>query len=139
MARPRAPGAPGRALSLRAALAAVGGRGVRTLLVEAGPRLTSSLLREGLADRLLLYLAPKFLGRGEGSGLFDGAAPTNAGGPAPPRAQPTPASARYARLGPDLLADFRLTDAAPTDPRVRPPPALTPTRGPPQCAIRAPG
>lgn len=116
----RAPGAPGRALSLRAALAAVGGRGVRTLLVEAGPRLTSSLLREGLADRLLLYLAPKFLGRGEGSGLFDGAAPTNAGGPAPPRAQPTPASARYARLGPDLLADFRLTDAAPTDPP-RPP------------------
>lgn len=115
------PGAPRRALSLRAALAAVGGRGVRTLLVEAGPRLTSSLLREGLADRLLLYLAPRFLGRGDGSGLFDGAAPTNAGGgPAPPRAQPAPASARYARLGPDLLADFRLTDAAPPEPAPRP-------------------
>lgn len=115
-----ASGAPGRALSLRAALAAVGGRGVRTLLVEAGPRLTSSLLREGLADRLLLYLAPRFLGRGDGTGLFDGAAPTNAGGgPAPPRAQPAPASARYARLGPDLLADFRLTDAAPPEPAPR--------------------
>lgn len=115
-------GARGRALSLRAALAAVGGRGVRSLLVEAGPRLTSSLLREGLADRLLLYLAPKFLGRGEGSGLFDGAAPTSTGGPAPPRAQPAPASARYARLGPDLLADFRLTDAAPPEPPSPPAP-----------------
>lgn len=111
----RAPEA-GRALSLRAALAAVGGRGIRSLLVEAGPRLTSSLLREGLADRLLLYLAPRFLGRSGGAGLFDSAAPASAGGPAPPLAQPDPGSARYARLGPDLLADFRLTAPAPAEP-----------------------
>ena len=104
-----------RPLSLPAALGAIGQRGIRSLLVEAGPRLTSSFLAEGLADRLVLYLAPRFLGRGEGAGLFDRvrARRRDAGSPVFPRNQPVPASARYARVGPDLLAEFRL-DAAPT-------------------------
>lgn len=111
-----------RPLSLPAALREIGGRGIRSLLVEAGPRLTSSFLAEGLADRLVLYLAPRFLGRGEGAGLFDRmrARRRDAGSPIFPRNQPHPASARYARLGPDLLAEFRL-DATPTP--AAPPPA----------------
>lgn len=106
---------PWRPLSLPAALGEIGRRGIRSLLVEAGPRLTSSFLAEGLADRLVLYLAPRFLGRGEGAGLFDRvrARRRDAGAPVFPRNQPDPASARYARLGPDLLAEFRL-DAGPS-------------------------
>lgn len=103
-----------RPLSLPAALGEIGRRGIRSLLVEAGPRLTSSFLAEGLADRLVLYLAPRFLGRGEGAGLFDRvrARRRDAGSPVFPRNQPVPESARYARIGPDLLAEFRLDAAA---------------------------
>jgi len=37
-------------------------RGAARVLVEAGPRLTSAVLRQGLADELAVYLAPKLLG-----------------------------------------------------------------------------
>ena len=41
-------------------------RGVNELHVEAGHKLNGSLLREGLVDELLLYLAPRLLGPGMG-------------------------------------------------------------------------
>ena len=45
-------------------------RGVNEVHVEAGSALNGSLLREGLVDELLLYVAPKLLGQGLGlSGL----------------------------------------------------------------------
>jgi len=37
-------------------------RGIARVLVEAGPVLTSAVLRAGLADELAVYLAPKLLG-----------------------------------------------------------------------------
>ncbi len=37
-------------------------RGLSRVLVEAGPTLTSAFIREGLADELAVYLAPKLLG-----------------------------------------------------------------------------
>ena len=37
-------------------------QGMARVLVEAGPVLTSAVLREGLADELAVYLAPKLLG-----------------------------------------------------------------------------
>lgn len=39
-------------------------RGINELHVEAGYKLNGSLLREGLVDELLIYLAPCFLGEG---------------------------------------------------------------------------
>jgi len=39
-------------------------RGVNELHVEAGHKLNASLLRAGLVDELLVYLAPKLLGVG---------------------------------------------------------------------------
>ncbi len=98
-----------RELALEPVLRELGRRSIRTVLVEAGPRITSAFLREGLADQLTLYIAPRFLGRGEGAGLFD--APRRAGGTGSrqlPTTQPAGGRPRYARLGPDLLADFRL-------------------------------
>jgi diaminohydroxyphosphoribosylaminopyrimidine deaminase/5-amino-6-(5-phosphoribosylamino)uracil reductase len=41
-------------------------REVNELHVEAGHKLNGSLIREGLADELLVYLAPKFIGDGLG-------------------------------------------------------------------------
>ena len=95
---------------LEAVLAEVARRGAHTLLAEAGPRLTSAFLQQGLADRLVLYLAPRFLGRAEGTGLFDATRAPAGGRRELPSVQPEPRSARYACLGPDLLADFRLAE-----------------------------
>jgi diaminohydroxyphosphoribosylaminopyrimidine deaminase/5-amino-6-(5-phosphoribosylamino)uracil reductase len=37
-------------------------RGIRRLYVEGGPTLASAFIREGLADEVLVYLAPLLLG-----------------------------------------------------------------------------
>jgi diaminohydroxyphosphoribosylaminopyrimidine deaminase/5-amino-6-(5-phosphoribosylamino)uracil reductase len=53
-------------LSLEAALAALGGRGVNDLLVEGGGQVAAGLLRQGLVDRLVWVRAPCVIG---GDGL----------------------------------------------------------------------
>jgi diaminohydroxyphosphoribosylaminopyrimidine deaminase/5-amino-6-(5-phosphoribosylamino)uracil reductase len=42
----------------------LGQRGVQQVLVEGGPRVLGSFLREGLADEVCVYVAPKILGAG---------------------------------------------------------------------------
>lgn len=59
------PGAGGK-VDLAALLKDLGGRGVNELHVEAGFKLNGSLLREGLVDEFLVYLAPKLIGPGQG-------------------------------------------------------------------------
>ncbi len=50
------------ALDLRAVLALLAGRGCNEVHVEAGPTLCGALFAAGLADELLLYVAPLLLG-----------------------------------------------------------------------------
>jgi diaminohydroxyphosphoribosylaminopyrimidine deaminase / 5-amino-6-(5-phosphoribosylamino)uracil reductase len=57
---------PGQKVDLGALLKDLAGRGVNELHVEAGFKLNGSLLREGLVDELLVYLAPTLLGPGQG-------------------------------------------------------------------------
>lgn len=57
---------PGGKVDLAALLRDLAGRGVNELHVEAGFKLNGSFLREGLVDELLVYLAPKLLGPGQG-------------------------------------------------------------------------
>jgi diaminohydroxyphosphoribosylaminopyrimidine deaminase/5-amino-6-(5-phosphoribosylamino)uracil reductase len=45
-------------------------RGVNELHVEAGEQLNGSLLKAGLVDELLVYLAPKLLGPGRSLAAF---------------------------------------------------------------------
>ena len=59
------PNANGK-VDLAAMLRDLGQRGVNELHVEAGHKLNGSLLRAGLVDELLVYLAPKLLGPGLG-------------------------------------------------------------------------
>jgi diaminohydroxyphosphoribosylaminopyrimidine deaminase/5-amino-6-(5-phosphoribosylamino)uracil reductase len=40
-------------------------RGIQRVFVEGGPTLASAFLREGLADEVLVYIAPKLIGRGD--------------------------------------------------------------------------
>lgn len=57
-------------VDLAAALAELARRGINEVHTEAGARLNGSLLRAGLADELLLYLAPSLIGDAA-RGLFD--------------------------------------------------------------------
>lgn len=57
---------PGGKVDLAALLKDLGGRGVNELHVEAGFKLNGSLVREGLVDEFLIYLAPRLLGAGQG-------------------------------------------------------------------------
>jgi diaminohydroxyphosphoribosylaminopyrimidine deaminase/5-amino-6-(5-phosphoribosylamino)uracil reductase len=58
-------------VSLPAVLQALGKREVQDLLVEGGPTLAGSAVRQGLVDRLVLYVAPKLIGGG-GPGVLEG-------------------------------------------------------------------
>jgi diaminohydroxyphosphoribosylaminopyrimidine deaminase/5-amino-6-(5-phosphoribosylamino)uracil reductase len=53
-------------VDLQAMLQDLAGREVNELHVEAGHKLNGSLVREQLVDELLVYLAPKLLGQGQG-------------------------------------------------------------------------
>ncbi len=57
------PGAASK-VDLAAMLTDLARRGVNELHVEAGHKLNGSLLREGLVDELLIYLAPMLIGAG---------------------------------------------------------------------------
>jgi len=63
------PNADGK-VELSALLAELGRRGINEVHAEAGFKLNGSLLREGLVDELLLYLAPCLIGH-QASGLFN--------------------------------------------------------------------
>ena len=55
---------PGGKVDLAAMLRDLAQHEVNELHVEAGHKLNGSLIREGLVDELLVYLAPKFVGQG---------------------------------------------------------------------------
>ncbi len=59
------------ALDLRAALAELARRDIHHLLLEGGNILAGAMLRAGLIDRVMLFIAPLLLG-GHGRGLFAG-------------------------------------------------------------------
>lgn len=63
------PNAAGK-VELQALLNALAARGINEVHVEAGWKLNGSLLREGLVDELLLYMAPCLIGH-HAAGLFN--------------------------------------------------------------------
>lgn len=61
---------PNHKVDLAAMLRDLAQREVNELHVEAGHKLNGSLLREGLVDEVLLYMAPKLLGTAQGMASF---------------------------------------------------------------------
>ena len=57
-------------VDLAAMLSDLAARGVNELHVEAGHKLNGSLVREGLVDEFLIYMAPRLLGVGRELALF---------------------------------------------------------------------
>ncbi|WP_269790133.1 bifunctional diaminohydroxyphosphoribosylaminopyrimidine deaminase/5-amino-6-(5-phosphoribosylamino)uracil reductase RibD [Stenotrophomonas sp. Iso1] len=85
---------------LQAVMALLGERGINDVHVEAGPTLCGALLKAGLADELLLYVAPLLMG--------DSAKPLLAGLGIASMAQAVPLEVVDARmLGKDLRLQFR--------------------------------
>jgi diaminohydroxyphosphoribosylaminopyrimidine deaminase/5-amino-6-(5-phosphoribosylamino)uracil reductase len=63
-----------RSGTLTEELAVLAAEGVQSLLLEGGPRLAAAFAREGVIDRLLVFVAPKLSGLGPR--LFEGEVPT---------------------------------------------------------------
>jgi diaminohydroxyphosphoribosylaminopyrimidine deaminase / 5-amino-6-(5-phosphoribosylamino)uracil reductase len=59
--------------ALAGELEALAGEGIQSLLLEGGPRIAAAFLREGLLDKLLVFVAPKLAGAGPQ--LFEGEIP----------------------------------------------------------------
>jgi diaminohydroxyphosphoribosylaminopyrimidine deaminase/5-amino-6-(5-phosphoribosylamino)uracil reductase len=57
-------------VDLAAMAVELGRRGLNEVLVESGSRLNGALLRAGLVDELLVYVAPRLIGE-RGRGMFD--------------------------------------------------------------------
>lgn len=57
-------------VDLAAMMRDLGQREINELHIEAGEKLNGSLIREGLVDEFLVYLAPKMLGQGLGMASF---------------------------------------------------------------------
>lgn len=70
---PRAEAGPG--LDIHALLAALHGRGIRSVLLEGGPTLAGAFVAAGAVDRIVGYLAPVLLGAGPAA-LADAGIPT---------------------------------------------------------------
>ncbi|MFY3386917.1 bifunctional diaminohydroxyphosphoribosylaminopyrimidine deaminase/5-amino-6-(5-phosphoribosylamino)uracil reductase RibD [Paracidovorax sp. MALMAid1276] len=64
------PQTSGGKVDLAAMLRDLGARGINELHVEAGHKLNGSLVREGLVDELLVYMAPRLLGMARGLAHF---------------------------------------------------------------------
>lgn len=56
-------------INLHEAFKELGSRGITSVLVEGGQLLTSALIRQGLADKIHIFIAPKLLGAGTRSML----------------------------------------------------------------------
>jgi diaminohydroxyphosphoribosylaminopyrimidine deaminase/5-amino-6-(5-phosphoribosylamino)uracil reductase len=95
-----APAGTAAKVDLGAMLRDLAMREVNELHVEAGYKLNGSLVRAGLVDEFLVYLAPKFLGQGRGMAQF---------GPLTALAEATPLTFLSSdMLGPDLRILARL-------------------------------
>ena len=92
---------PGGKVDLVGMLRDLAQREVNELHVEAGHKLNGSLVREGLVDEFLLYLAPKLIGQGRGMAQF---------GPLSNLTQSLALTfANHAMIGPDLRLLARVT------------------------------
>jgi diaminohydroxyphosphoribosylaminopyrimidine deaminase/5-amino-6-(5-phosphoribosylamino)uracil reductase len=91
--------ATGAGVDLAATLEVLAGLGVLQALVEGGAALSGSLLDDGLADRLVTYVAPTVLGR-------DGRPALDLAGPARIADAPRWRLVDVARVGTDVRLDY---------------------------------
>jgi diaminohydroxyphosphoribosylaminopyrimidine deaminase/5-amino-6-(5-phosphoribosylamino)uracil reductase len=62
-------------VDLAALLQELGRRGIQSLLLEGGAVLNQAFFEAGLIDRVMIFVAPKLIGGGDGKGIFAGHGP----------------------------------------------------------------
>jgi diaminohydroxyphosphoribosylaminopyrimidine deaminase/5-amino-6-(5-phosphoribosylamino)uracil reductase len=53
----------------------LGSMSIQSLLIEGGGKVAAAALKEGIVNKVLFFLAPKFLGGSDGVPVFDGKGP----------------------------------------------------------------
>jgi diaminohydroxyphosphoribosylaminopyrimidine deaminase/5-amino-6-(5-phosphoribosylamino)uracil reductase len=100
-------GSRGGRVDLRAALRALGRRGIASVLIEGGGDVLGAALDQKVGDRLVLYVAPRLLGG-------TGARPAFAGrGAAPVAGGAHLIAPRWRRVGSDWVVEARLRHGRP--------------------------
>ena len=92
----------GDGVPLDAMFADLGKRDVQLVLLEGGPTLAWSAVREGLVDRVVLFLAPKLVGGAGAPGILGGE------GLAPIAEALALEIVDVARVGPDIKVEARV-------------------------------
>ncbi len=63
-------------LDLNELMIKLGQLSILSLLIEGGGKVSGSALRAGIVNKMLFFLAPKFLGSNDGTSVFNGLGPT---------------------------------------------------------------
>jgi diaminohydroxyphosphoribosylaminopyrimidine deaminase / 5-amino-6-(5-phosphoribosylamino)uracil reductase len=62
-------------LDLGQVMIKLGSMNIQSLLIEGGGKVAAAALKEGIVNKVLLFMAPKFLGGSDGIPVFDGKGP----------------------------------------------------------------
>ena len=62
-------------LDLNELMIKLGNMSIQSLLIEGGGKVAAAALKEGIVNKVLFFLAPKFLGGSDGIPVFDGTGP----------------------------------------------------------------
>ncbi|HET8946297.1 MAG TPA: dihydrofolate reductase family protein, partial [Candidatus Polarisedimenticolia bacterium] len=93
-------------VDLRAALRALGRRGIASVLIEGGGEVLGAALDQKVGDRLVLYVAPRLLGGVAARPAFAGR------GAAPVAGSARLVMPRWRRIGSDWVVEARLRHGA---------------------------
>lgn len=91
----------GRGLNLKKIISDLSARAINYLLIEGGPTLISSFLKDGLADEIILFISPRIMGQGIAIG--DGIKFQCMKSTIPVR------NVRISRIGKDLMLEGRVS------------------------------
>jgi diaminohydroxyphosphoribosylaminopyrimidine deaminase/5-amino-6-(5-phosphoribosylamino)uracil reductase len=83
-------------------LSKLGQRGIASLLIEGGAEVNASVLRAGVVDRVLFFLAPRLLGGRAAIGVIGGMSPAHLSDALRVK------KLTLSRVGPDILVEGRL-------------------------------
>ena len=93
-------------VNLKALMKELGRRGILSILLEGGPTLNASALREKVVDRVLLFMAPRIIGGEKAPGMIGG------GGSLRIRDTQPIKILKIRRVGPDLMIEGALFSGA---------------------------
>jgi len=84
-------------VDLEQLIAVLGQRGITSILIEGGAEVNASALEQGIVDKVVLFVAPKFIGGREAPGMVGGHGVEDV------NSAPSLRDLEISRVGPDLM------------------------------------